>query len=76
MQVLHEYLILFTVKYFSNASSRLVEIVLTSGLLTRLQVITLFIRKTQLGTFNTTLAKVSTPKRRNGIYIFNLQQQE
>lgn len=34
MQVLHEYLILFTVKYFSNASTRLVEIVLTLGLLT------------------------------------------
>lgn len=65
MQVLHEYLILFTVKYFSNASTRLVEIVLTSGRLTRLEVITLFIRKTQLGTFSTTLAKISTPKRRN-----------
>lgn len=36
MQVLHEYLILLTVKYFSNASTRLAEIVLTLGLRTNL----------------------------------------
>lgn len=56
MQVLHEYLILFTVKYFSNASTRLVEIVLTLGLLTLLLFINLFIHKTPLGTFNRILA--------------------
>lgn len=43
MQVLHEYLILFTVKYFSDASTRLVEMVLTLGLLTRHSIIYLFI---------------------------------
>lgn len=43
MQVLHEYLILFTVKCFSNASTRLVEIVLTLGLLTLLLFSNLFI---------------------------------
>lgn len=52
MQVLHEYLILFTVKYLSNASTRLIEIVLTLGLLTLLLFINLFIQKTLLGTFN------------------------
>lgn len=74
MQVLHEYLILFTVKYLSNASTRLVEIVLTLGLLNLLLFINLFIHKTLLGTFNRILAGQHWKKK--SIYIFNLQQQK
>lgn len=66
MQVLHEYRILFTVKYFSNASTRLVEVVLTRG---GLSVITLFSHKTQPGTSDRTLAEILTLKRRR-ISIF------
>lgn len=74
MQVLHEYLILFTVKYFSNASTRLVEIVLTLGLLTPHSIVIYQFIYPQNSTGDLTeYWLVDTEKK---IYIFNLQQQK